>query len=195
MIVRSGFEEMKASPWEKEDAIHEDIPILEVHDAGGIQACSGKLIGVTFQKVKVEYDAKGRRNLVPSGEPDQTIPADDVLVAVGQRTPFPGSTGLRHRVGKWRRCPKSIHDLCLDQSKCFSAATRPSAPEHHLGGGARPDAALSIHSDGAISEDITSAHFPKCMCPRRRWASTSGAMTTTSRRISASRCPHRQGRC
>src|SRR5438874_2363265 len=27
VIVRSGFDEMKASPWEKEDAIHEDIPI------------------------------------------------------------------------------------------------------------------------------------------------------------------------
>ena len=28
VIVRSGFAEMKASPWEKEDAMHEDIPIL-----------------------------------------------------------------------------------------------------------------------------------------------------------------------
>ncbi len=28
VIVRSGFDEMKASPWEKEDAIHEGIPIL-----------------------------------------------------------------------------------------------------------------------------------------------------------------------
>jgi len=28
VVVRSGFEEMKASPWEKEDAMHEDIPIL-----------------------------------------------------------------------------------------------------------------------------------------------------------------------
>src|SRR3569832_432394 len=27
VVVRSGFEEMKASPWEKEDAVHEDIPI------------------------------------------------------------------------------------------------------------------------------------------------------------------------
>ena len=26
--MRSGFDEMKASPWEKEDAQHEGIPIL-----------------------------------------------------------------------------------------------------------------------------------------------------------------------
>jgi NADPH-dependent glutamate synthase beta subunit-like oxidoreductase len=31
VIVRSGFEEMKASPWEKEDAMHEGIPILNFH--------------------------------------------------------------------------------------------------------------------------------------------------------------------
>src|SRR5207302_1307619 len=31
VIVRSGFEEMKASPWEKEDAIHEGIPIINYH--------------------------------------------------------------------------------------------------------------------------------------------------------------------
>src|SRR4029079_10573033 len=28
VTVRSGYEEMRASPWEKEDAVHEDIPIL-----------------------------------------------------------------------------------------------------------------------------------------------------------------------
>ncbi|MFX9004196.1 hypothetical protein ABTN42_21965, partial [Acinetobacter baumannii] len=49
----------------------------------------GKLTGVTFQKVKAEYDAKGRRNLVPAGEPDQTIACDDVLVAVGQENAVP----------------------------------------------------------------------------------------------------------
>ena len=31
VIVRSPFAEMKASPWEKEDAIHEDIPIIDNH--------------------------------------------------------------------------------------------------------------------------------------------------------------------
>ena len=36
VIVRSGFEEMKASPWEKEDAIGEDIPILNYPRAEGL---------------------------------------------------------------------------------------------------------------------------------------------------------------
>ena len=31
MVVRSPFEDMKASPWEKEDAMHEGIPIYNNH--------------------------------------------------------------------------------------------------------------------------------------------------------------------
>ena len=89
VIVRSGFEEMKASPWEKEDAMHEDIPILNFLVPKEFTHDNGKLTGVVFEKVKAEYDAKGRRNLVPSGEPDQHIPCDDVLVAIGQENSFP----------------------------------------------------------------------------------------------------------
>ena len=59
VIVRSGFEEMKASPWEKEDAMHEDIPILNFLVPKEFTHKDGKLTGVTFEKVKAEYDAQG----------------------------------------------------------------------------------------------------------------------------------------
>jgi formate dehydrogenase (NADP+) beta subunit len=42
-----------------------------------------------FEKVKADYDAKGRRNLVPTGDPDEYFRCDDVLVAVGQENAFP----------------------------------------------------------------------------------------------------------
>jgi len=89
VIVRSGFEEMKASPWEKEDAQHEGIPILNFLVPKLFKHSNGKLTGMVFEKVKAEYDAKGRRNLVPTGEPDQHFDCDDVLVAVGQENSFP----------------------------------------------------------------------------------------------------------
>jgi NADPH-dependent glutamate synthase beta subunit-like oxidoreductase len=89
VIVRSGFEEMKASPWEKEDAMHEDIPILNMLVPKEFTHENGRLTGVVFEKVKAEYDAKGRRNLVPSGEPDQHYECDDVLLAIGQENAFP----------------------------------------------------------------------------------------------------------
>ena len=89
VIVRSGFEEMKASPWEKEDAMHEGIPILNFLVPKAFKHEGGKLVGMVFEKVKAVYDDKGRRSLVPAGDPDQHFECDDVLVAVGQENSFP----------------------------------------------------------------------------------------------------------
>jgi len=90
VVVRSGFDEMKASPWEKEDALHEGIPIINFHvPKAFLHDASGKLTGMSFEVVKAEYDAKGRRNLVPTGEPDVVFECDEVLIAVGQENAFP----------------------------------------------------------------------------------------------------------
>src|SRR5512136_2038669 len=89
VVVRSGFAEMKASPWEKEDAMHEGIPIHNFLVPKAITHDGGKLTGVTFEKVAPRYDDKGRRDLIPTGEPDVHVPCDDVLVAIGQENAFP----------------------------------------------------------------------------------------------------------
>ena len=89
VIVRSGFDEMKASPWEKEDAMHEGIPILDCRVPKAFVHASGRLTGMTFEKVRAEYDAKGRRKLVPTGEEDEFHACDEVLIAVGQENAFP----------------------------------------------------------------------------------------------------------
>lgn len=89
VIVRSPFAEMKASPWEKEDAMHEDIPIIDNHVPKTFVIENGRLVGMTFEKVHAVYDENGKRSLIPTGEPDAFYPADDVLVAVGQENAFP----------------------------------------------------------------------------------------------------------
>ncbi|MFL5075130.1 MAG: FAD-dependent oxidoreductase [Microvirga sp.] len=89
VVVRSGFEEMKASPWEKEDAMHEGIPILNYLVPKEFTHTGGRLTGVVFEKVAATLDDKGRRQLLPTGEPDVTIECDDVLVAIGQENAFP----------------------------------------------------------------------------------------------------------
>lgn len=89
VIVRSGFEEMKASPWEKEDAQHEGIPIINFHVPKAFVHENCKLLGMRFEIVRAEYDDQGRRSLVPTGEPDAFFECDEVLVAVGQENAFP----------------------------------------------------------------------------------------------------------
>lgn len=89
VVVRSGFDEMKASPWEKEDAQHEGIPILNFHVPKSVAHENGQLSGMWFERVRADYDDKGRRRLVATGEPDVLIPCDTVLVAIGQENAFP----------------------------------------------------------------------------------------------------------
>ena len=89
VIVRSGFEEMKASPWEKEDAMHEGIPIINFHVPKHFVHVDGTLVGMSFEIVEARYDDKGRRSLVPTGAPDVVFDCDDVLIAVGQENAFP----------------------------------------------------------------------------------------------------------
>jgi formate dehydrogenase beta subunit len=89
VAVRSPFAEMKASPWEKEDAQHEGIPIHDNHVPKEFVVEEGRLSGVIFEKVEAVYDNNGKRSLVPTGEEPVLIPCDDVLVAIGQENSFP----------------------------------------------------------------------------------------------------------
>jgi formate dehydrogenase (NADP+) beta subunit len=88
VIVRSPFDEMKASPWEKEDAMHEDIPIVDNHVPKRFEIEDGRLIGMFFDKVEPQM-IDGKRKLVPTGEPEVFVACDDVLIAIGQENTFP----------------------------------------------------------------------------------------------------------
>ncbi|THD50249.1 MAG: 4Fe-4S dicluster domain-containing protein [Bradyrhizobium sp.] len=162
VIVRSGFDEMKASPWEKEDAIHEDIPILNFMVPKAFVHDNGKLTGVTFQKVKAEYDAKGRRNLVPSGEPDETINCDDVLVAVGQENAFPWiERDCGVEFDQWNMPKVDAKTMGSTNPKVFFGGDAAFGPKNIIWAVAHGhDAALSIHK--LISgEDITERPLPE----------------------------------
>ncbi|NQX89034.1 MAG: FAD-dependent oxidoreductase [Halioglobus sp.] len=89
VVVRSPYEDMKASPWEKEDAQHEGIPIYNNHVPKEFVVEDGRLKGMRFEKVEAEYDEAGNRSLVPTGEDPVFMPADDVLMAIGQENAFP----------------------------------------------------------------------------------------------------------
>lgn len=102
VVVRSPRKDMKASPWEIEDAERENILILNNMPPKEFVLENGKLKGILFAKVRAEYDENGRRSLIPTGEPDEYIPADDVIIAIGQDNAFPWiERDLGIEFGKW----------------------------------------------------------------------------------------------
>ncbi len=102
VVVRSPFSDMKASPWEIEDAKREGVVILNCMPPKEFVVENGKLKGILFEHVKAVYDENGKRSLVSTGEPDTFIEADDVLVAIGQENAFPWiERDLGIEFGKW----------------------------------------------------------------------------------------------
>lgn len=89
VVVRSGFEEMKASPWEKEDTLAEDIPILNNHVPKEFVVEEARLVGVRFEKIQRVPGEDGKLRSVPTGEPLVFLPCDHVLLAIGQENAFP----------------------------------------------------------------------------------------------------------
>ncbi|MCC6538434.1 MAG: FAD-dependent oxidoreductase [Bryobacterales bacterium] len=74
----------KASPWELEDAEEEGVQIVVNHAPKRIVVENGKLLGMEFDRV--EWDA----GAVKSKTIDTVfIPADDVILAIGQENAFP----------------------------------------------------------------------------------------------------------
>ena len=102
VVVRSPRDDMKASPWEIEDAVGEDIPIFENHTPIEFVLKNGKLVGMNFDRVRAEYDDSGKRNLISTGEDLVFMEADQVLIAIGQDNAYPWvERDIGIEFGKW----------------------------------------------------------------------------------------------
>ncbi|HEY2707956.1 MAG TPA: FAD-dependent oxidoreductase [Caulobacteraceae bacterium] len=147
VVVRSGFEEMKASPWEKEDAMHEDIPILNFLVPKEFTHENGRLTGVIFEKVAASYDDKGRRSLSPTGEPDAHYECDDVLVAVGQENAFPWiERDIGLEFDKWDMPVVNEITMASTNPKVFFGGDSAFGPKNIIWAVAHGhEAAVSIH--------------------------------------------------
>ncbi len=78
----------KASDWELEDAEEENVEILVNHSPKEFVYEDGKLVGMNFELMEYNIDERGRidRGTV-TGE--KFMPADDVVLAIGQDNAFP----------------------------------------------------------------------------------------------------------
>ena len=147
VVVRSAFEVMKASEWEKEDAMREGIPIINNRPPKEFVHENGKLKGVIFECVTPVKGEDGRLTYEPSGEEDVFMEADHILMAIGQDNHCPW---IERDVGlefdKWD-CP--VLDEVTFQStneKVFFGGDSAFGPENIIWASAHAhQAAISIH--------------------------------------------------
>ena len=147
VVVRSAFEVMKASEWEKEDAMSEGIPIVNNRPPKEFIHENGKLKGIVFECVKPVDDGSGRLRYVPTGEPDVYMECDHVLMAIGQENHCPWiERDIGLEFDKWD-CPVLDEDtLQSTHPKIFFGGDSAFGPENIIWASAHAHkAAISIH--------------------------------------------------
>ncbi len=158
VVVRSAFDVMKASDWEKEDAMGEGIPIINNRPPKEFVHENGKLKGVVFGCVKPIEGDDGRLRYVPSGEPDVFMKADHILMAIGQENHCPWiERDIGIQFDKWD-CP-ILDEITLQSTEpnIFFGGDSAFGPENIIWASAHAhQAAISIHlycQGGDIKED------------------------------------------
>ena len=147
VVVRSAFEVMKASEWEKDDAMREGIPIINNRPPKEFVHKDGKLQGILFECVTPVKGEDGGLRYEPSGEPDVFMEADHVLMAIGQDNHCPWiERDLGIEFDKWD-CP-TLNEVTLQTTnpKVFFGGDSAFGPENIIWASAHAHrAAISIH--------------------------------------------------
>lgn len=78
----------KASEWELEDAEEENVQIVVNHAPKAFVIENGRLAGMRFDLMEYELDANGRIT-AERVVGEEFLPADDVILAIGQENAFP----------------------------------------------------------------------------------------------------------
>ena len=87
VMARKPRKYFKASPWELEDAEEERVEIVINHEPKRFVVENGKLVGMEFQRYESSEDKNGK--LVQTPVDVVFLPADDVILAIGQENAFP----------------------------------------------------------------------------------------------------------
>ncbi len=192
VVVRSGFDEMKASPWEKEDAMHEGIPIHNylvpkafTHEDGPAHRRDASRKSRRRSDAQGTPPARARPANPASISPATTCSSrrPGKCVSVDRARPRPRLRRPRHA---GRRQGDDGH---VAAQRVLRRRRRLRAEEHHLGGRARPrrrDLDRPLLPRRGADQAAAAAREPRS---RRRWASTSGATTTRSTATSRYRVP------
>lgn len=87
VVAPEAFDLMLASEWEKTDALEEGVVFENNLLPQAFEVKEGKLVGVRFQPLIRLYNEAGQWEPLFAQKPSQVLPADEVILAIGQR-PF-----------------------------------------------------------------------------------------------------------
>ena len=137
VMARRDRQHFKASPWELEDAEEEQVDILVNHVPTRFVVQNGKLAGMEFERPGKD------------GKPEKVVlPADDVIVAIGQENAFPFiERDIGIEFGKWDMPTVDEKTMASTKAGVFFGGDAAWGPENIIWAVAHGhEAAISIHN-------------------------------------------------
>ncbi|HXT97705.1 MAG TPA: FAD-dependent oxidoreductase [Polyangia bacterium] len=137
VMARRDRQHFKASPWELEDAEEEQVDILVNHVPTRFVVQNGKLAGMEFERPGKD------------GKPEKVVlPADDVIVAIGQENAFPFiERDIGIEFGKWDMPTVDEKTMASTKAGVFFGGDAAWGPKNIIWAVAHGhEAAISIHN-------------------------------------------------
>jgi formate dehydrogenase (NADP+) beta subunit len=137
VMARRDRQHFKASPWELEDAEEEQVDILVNHVPTRFVLEKGKLVGMEFERPGKD------------GKPEKIVlPADDVIVAIGQENAFPFiERDIGIEFGKWDMPKVDEKTMASTRAGVFFGGDAAWGPKNIIWAVAHGhEAAISIHN-------------------------------------------------
>ncbi|HVV49513.1 MAG TPA: FAD-dependent oxidoreductase [Polyangia bacterium] len=137
VMARRDRQHFKASPWELEDAEEEQVDILVNHVPSRFVVQNGKLTGMEFERPGQD------------GKPEKIVlPADDVIVAIGQENAFPYiERDIGIEFGKWDMPKVDEKTMASTRPGVFFGGDAAWGPKNIIWAVAHGhEAAISIHN-------------------------------------------------
>jgi NADPH-dependent glutamate synthase beta subunit-like oxidoreductase/ferredoxin len=137
VMARRDRQHFKASPWELEDAEEEQVEILVNHVPTRFVVEGNKLVGMEFERPGKD------------GKPEKIVlPADDVIVAIGQENAFPFiERDIGIEFGKWDMPKVDERTMASTRPGVFFGGDAAWGPKNIIWAVAHGhEAAISIHN-------------------------------------------------
>jgi formate dehydrogenase (NADP+) beta subunit len=146
VMARRDRRHFKASPWELEDAEEEQVDILVNHVPTAFVVERGRLKGMQFDRVEYSQDAGGKTTTKKLES--VFIPADDVIVAIGQENAFPFiERDIGIEFGKWDMPKVDEKTMASSRPGVFFGGDAAWGPKNIIWAVAHGhEAAISIHN-------------------------------------------------
>ncbi|HVY39497.1 MAG TPA: FAD-dependent oxidoreductase [Polyangia bacterium] len=161
VMARRDRRHFKASPWELEDAEEEQVDILVNHVPTAFVVERGKLKGMQFDRVEYVEDAAGKTTTRKLES--VFLPADDVIVAIGQENAFPFiERDIGIEFGKWDMPKVDEKTMASTRPGVFFGGDAAWGPKNIIWAVAHGhEAAISIHNhcQGVALTDRPAPHM------------------------------------